>query len=613
MKKFLSVTLSLVMTLSLLAGCSGGEKPQETQQQTQAAQTEAPSSETTKAPEAGGQEQTEGSATQFPREESLYFFSGMGVLPVSFNPLVGAGGEWPAGQMQYLLYEALFMMDMLTGELEPLVGDSYEVQDDNSIKIAVNKEAHFNDGSPLTAEDVKFSYDLANRYDLQWSSYWSNIESVEATDEKTVVIRQKADNVNTPVVLDSLQMVPILPKAIWEPLAEQAGDDVSKIRAFDNMDNPVGSGAYKVHSFNDQGVYLERDENYWGTVRFGGLPAPKYVIQPIYKSNDLVTTDLLNNNLDLAQAYIPKIWELSAKNPAIKTYLKDAPYYLEGGMVAMVFNTSVPGLDNPEVRRALAYGINYKQVGELAMSGYTKDIIPLLCLSDGVENRYVDMDALGDLVWGYDLDKANELLDAMGAEKGSDGIRVLPDGTRMSWSLQTGYGWSDWNAAAEVISQNLKAVGVEIISDMPESAVFSSNRRTGEFELCLNIIGENPRPSQPWYRYKDTLYSKGIPDFGSLSFSNFGRYSNARADEIIDQLPFVTDEAQLKELHTELNKIFLEEAPVIPIFYRPFQFYEFNETYWTNFPTADNGSKVPPMLDRGAGIKFLYEIKPAGQ
>ena len=116
MKKFLSVTLSLVMTLSLLAGCSGGEKPQETQQQTQAAQTEAPSSETTKAPEAGGQEQTEGSATQFPREESLYFFSGMGVLPVSFNPLVGAGGEWPAGQMQYLLYEALFMMDMLTGE-----------------------------------------------------------------------------------------------------------------------------------------------------------------------------------------------------------------------------------------------------------------------------------------------------------------------------------------------------------------------------------------------------------------------------------------------------------------------------------------------------------------
>lgn len=173
------------------------------------------------------------------------------------------------------------------------------------------------------------------------------------------------------------------------------------------------------------------------------------------------------------------------KNDKVGTYLSDAPYHLEGGMVAMVFNTSLPGLDDPEVRRAIAYGINYQQVAQLAVSGYSKDIVPLLALTDGVEDKYIDKDALADLMWSYDPDKCNELLDALGAEKGADGIRVLPDGTRMSWTLQTGYGWSDWNAAAEVISQNLKAVGVEIISDMPESAVFISNRQTGDFQLCL--------------------------------------------------------------------------------------------------------------------------------
>ena len=599
MKKVLSIALALMMALSLLTACGNGTSsiPASTATSTAAS-----------TPDSTAQE-----SSQFPREETFYFFSGMGVLPTSFNPLLGNGTEWPSGQMQYLLYEALFMMDMLSGELKPLIADSYEVLEDNSVKIVINEKAHFNDGTPLTAEDVKFSYDLGDKYDLQFSSYWDVLESVEVVDEHTVVLHQKANSVNTPVALDSMQMVPILPVSVWGPIVDEAGDDVSVVRAFDNLDNPVGSGPYKVYGFNDQGIYLERDDNYWGVERFGKLPAPKYIVQPIYKSNDLVSADLQNNKLDLAQAYMPSIWEMIEKNDKVGTYLSDAPYHLEGGMVAMVFNTSLPGLDDPEVRRAIAYGINYQQVAQLAVSGYSKDIVPLLALTDGVEDKYIDKDALADLMWSYDPDKCNELLDALGAEKGADGIRVLPDGTRMSWTLQTGYGWSDWNAAAEVISQNLKAVGVEIISDMPESAVFISNRQTGDFQLCLHIIGENPRPSQPWFRYKAAQNSVGTPDFGTLAFSNFGRYSNAEYDALIEALPGINSDAELTEMHTEINRIFLEEAPLVPIMYRPFQFYEFNESYWTGFPTADNGSEVPPMLDRGAGIQFLYEIEPAGK
>lgn len=601
MKRFLSIALSLALALSLLAGCGGGGSS------AVPASGGAASAGTSTPADATG-----GAVTQFPREESLYYFSGMGTLPTSFNPMSGTP-NWPAGQMQYMLYEAMFMMDMLTGELEPLLADSYEIQDDDSIKVVLNAKAHFNDGTPLTSEDVKFSYDVANEYDLTWSTFWQQLESVEAVDAQTLVFHQKADAVNTPVVLDSFQMVPIMPKAVWGPVVEAAAGDVSAIRSVDNLEAPVGSGPYKVHSFNDQGIYLERDDNYWGVERFGKLPAPKYVIQPIYKSNDLVTTDFQNNKLDLVQAYIPKIWELKEKNPAIKTYLADAPYHLTGGMVAIVFNTTLPGLDDAAVRRALAYGINYEQVAQLAVSGYSDSITPMMCLPDGVEDKYVDKQALSELMWSYDPDEANRLLDEMGAAKGADGIRVLPDGTRMSWSLQTGYGWTDWNAAAEVICQNLKAIGVELVSDMPESAVFSSNKQTGKFEITMNIMGENPRPSQPWFRYKDFLYSVGVPPVGEMTFANFGRYNSDRANAIIEQLPSVTDEAELEKLHTEINKIFLEDAPAIPIMYRPFQFYEVNETYWTNFPTQDNGSDVPPMLDRGAGMKLFYEVEPASK
>ena len=262
--------------------------------------------------------------TEFPRNETLYYFSGMGVLPSSFNPFVSSGGEWPAGQMQYLLYEALFMMNMNTGELEPLLADSYEVQDDNSVIVKINEAAHFNDGSALTAADVKFSYDLGQKYSLQYSSYWDNIASVEIVDDYTIQIFQKEDAVNTPVVLDSMQMVPIVPEAIWGPIAEEAGDDVSVLRAFDNLEAPVGSGCYKVYGFNDQGIYLERDDNYWGVARFGSLPNPKYIVQPIYTSNNGVAEALVAGDLDMAQAYISQIWNLQEQNPDIKTYIEQS-------------------------------------------------------------------------------------------------------------------------------------------------------------------------------------------------------------------------------------------------------------------------------------------------
>lgn len=599
-QKVLSVLLAVTLfATTMLTGC--GSTPSGTDQ----------TGESTVDSNSGSEDQTSsGNLTQFPREESLYYFSGMGTLPSSFNPLSGSP-SWPTGQMQYLLYESLFMMNMLTGELEPLIGDSYEVQSDNSVKVVINSKAHFNDGSPLTADDVKYSFDLGSKYDIVWSTFWEHIESVEVADPTTIIIHQKPDALNTPVVLDSLQMTPILPKAIWEKVEQDAGGDITAIREFDNLDNPVGSGCYTVNSFNDQGIYLERDENYWGVERFGKLPSAKYVIQPIYKSNDLVAVDFENNNLDLVQGFIPKIWDLEEKNPAIKTYLPKLPYHLEGGMVTLIFNTTLPGLDNPDVRRAFGYVINYKQVADVAMSGYTKDVVPLLALTNGVEDKYIDRDALKDLVWSYNPDKANQLLDEMGAAKGSDGIRVLPDGTRMSWTIQTGYGWSDWNATAEVISQNAKDVGIEIISDMPESAIFSSNKRTGNFDMTLGIPGENPRPSQPWFRYSDIMSDVGVPDIGEMAFSNFGRFHNKEAVDILAEIPQTTDEAELTKLHTDLNKIYLENAPVIPVMYRPFQFYQVNETHWKNFPVEGDGTNVPPMTDRGAGLKTFFIVEPA--
>ena len=550
--------------------------------------------------------------TEYPREETMYLFMGMGALPSTLNPLVAGESGWPTGtSIQLLLYETPFMMNMLTGELEPLVCDSYTVNDDHSITVKVNEKAHFNDGTPCTAKDIVYAYNLGAKYALNWSDYWTNIESVEAVDDTTFVIKQKAGAINTPNVLDSLQIVTVLPEHIWSKVEEDAGYDIMKIREFLNLDNPVATGCYKIHNITENGVYMIRDDNYWGVERFGKLPTPKYLANLIYKSNDLLAVALEKNEVDFAQAFIPAINEMSARNPKVGTYYSEPPYHLEGGMVTAVFNMTVPGLDNVDVRRAIAYAINYDMVGQLAMSGYTKEVVPLLALTNGVEDKYIDKDALSELFWSYDVAKANEILDGIGAARGADGIRVLPDGTRLSFTIQSGYGWTDWNAACEVVAQSCRDAGIEIICEMPESAVFMSNRQTGDFEITLNIPGENPRPSQPWFRYRDILSSDFLAPIGEIAFGNLGRYENAEASALVDKLSNATEEAELIELHTEINRIYLEDVPLIPIMYRPFQFYEFNETYWTGFPTADNGSEIPPMLDRGAGLRTFFAVEPA--
>ena len=106
----------------------------------------------------------EDALTEYPREETMYLFMGMARCRPRLTRWLrakAAGRRAPA--IQLLLYETPFMMNMLTGELEPLVCDSYEVNEDNSITVKVNEKAHFNDGTPLTAHDVVYSYELGQQ------------------------------------------------------------------------------------------------------------------------------------------------------------------------------------------------------------------------------------------------------------------------------------------------------------------------------------------------------------------------------------------------------------------------------------------------------------------
>ena len=228
--------------------------------------------------------------------------------------------------------------------------------------------------------------------------------AVSAPDDFTVEIKFKT--VYTLALYDLANQY-IVPEHIWKDIADPV--------TFTN-DNPVGTGPFtEVTRFEDQIYVVEKNPYYWqeGKPYFQGL---RY---PAYPGNDQANLALVNGELDWAGNFVPDIE---------KTYVsKDAEnfhYYFTGGDTILLYlNPALKPFDNPEVRKAISMGIDRKMVVNVAMFDY---IAP----SDatGLSEQYQtwkDPKAVEAGTWtNYDVQKANEMLDAAGLKKGADGIRL---------------------------------------------------------------------------------------------------------------------------------------------------------------------------------------------
>ncbi|HQE24691.1 MAG TPA: ABC transporter substrate-binding protein [Candidatus Atribacteria bacterium] len=553
-----------------------------------------------------------GQQAQIPREEALYVAGFQWGPPTSDNPFSGTPMTFISNPRQHIwVYEPLFTYDgLLTGEFIPILGESYQWRDDLTLEIKLNPNAYFHDGEKVTADDVVYSYKLGEKYPIGYSSVWEWLEDVSKEDDQTVVFKMKADNPNRLMVEDALGAVYILPEHIWQKVEEDAGYDIAEIRKFTN-ENPVGSGPYRVYHESPETIILERVDDYWGVVLHDGeLPRPKYVVHPIFKSNDEGNLAFENGEVDLSQQFMPRIWECwENKGLPIGTWYKEVPYHIPATMPSLWFNVNKYPLSLPELRRAIAYCIDYAKIAELAMSNYSPEAKASLIVPYGAQEKYFNEELVKEEGWEYNPEKAVEILEGeLGAEKGSDGIYVLPDGTRLGpFEAECPYGWTDWNAALEILAQSAKAVGIDIETSFPDSPVAYDNRQTGNFDMTMWTPSE-PSPAQPWLNFQIVLYSKGVPEYGKIAYRNFGRYKNERADELIDLIPTVTDEEELQKLYDELDSLYRQDVPTIPLMYRPWVFYEYNETYWKGFPNADN-PYAPGMPGVGAGIEILWHIE----
>jgi peptide/nickel transport system substrate-binding protein len=322
----------------------------------------------------------------------------------TINPM--AAKHWEKENPIPMIYDRLAILDN-TGKPVPSVAESWRVVDDKTYDVTIRKGIKFHDGKPLTAEDVKFSYDFQKEWDvLLVSSYLKKIKEVQVIDSNKV--RFRLEEPYSPFVTIIFNLTCILPKHIWQDVMKR--ENVKRPHDWANP-NPIGSGAFKL-------VYWRRGEEFKLTRNDDYFDPPKMLgyIQKNYAHHDAVFLALEKGEADINYtAFLPS---LAAEAKKIK-HLTDASVPTIR-LDFLGFNCQNSPFIRMELRQALAHTIDYDKIVQTVLMG------------QGISGRGVI--APSNKFWfnsnqrfyEFNMEKAKKILKDAGYEWGSDGRLYFP-------------------------------------------------------------------------------------------------------------------------------------------------------------------------------------------
>jgi peptide/nickel transport system substrate-binding protein len=567
-KPQMAVTVLLIILTTFLAAC--GDSTPTAATNTQATSTTAAAGATTAA---GGAATT---AAQAGPASSLHLVANCGQAATftrNFNPFTTTA-RFPTFNG---VYEPLIVYNSAKGEFVPWLADKYEWSADNkTLTFTMHDGVKWSDGQPFTAKDVVFTFNLfKNTPGLSGlgspamtgdSAY---IDSVTAPDDKTAVFKFK--QVFTPGFYDIIYQ-DIVPEHIWKDVADPV--------KFTN-DNPVGTGPFtEVKNFQAQSYQVDKNPNYWqpGKPTFAGISCSASA------SNDQINLRLADGTVDWSDGGYPNVDSAYvATDPDHRGYW----FATTGPVVTLDLNTTMKPFDDVNVRKAMSMALNRDQITKVAVFGYVKggDVTGL---ADGYPNFKVsDPNKLGDWT-NYNVDKANQMLDAAGLKKGSNGTRQMPDGKPMSFKLNVASGFAVHVSAAQIIAQNLKAVGIDVTLAPVDAAGWLANLQKGSYEMSMDYPGSN----NLYATYRLMMSKITTAPIGQVALGgNYTRYVSTKGDDLLSQFAATSDPAKQKQIAEQLQQVFADEAPLIPVYLSPL-WYLYNSTRFVGWPTKDNAYAV---------------------
>jgi peptide/nickel transport system substrate-binding protein len=503
----------------------------------------------------------------------------------NFNPLMPSS-RWPSASG---IYEPLAVFNSAKGEWVPWLSPKWEWRDEGkTLAFAIREGVQWSDGKPLVPRDVVVTFELLRRFAaLDQKSVWKFLASVEEGPGNEVLFRFQR------VFVPGLALIAhqaIVPAHIWSAIEDPV--------AFVNPD-PVATGPFtEVRLFQNQVYELGRNPHYWQK----GKPAVEAIRLPAFPSNDQANLALVDGELDWAANYVPAIDRVFVKRDPAHHHYWFPPL---GGTVFLYANATKGALGDVRVRKAISLAIDRNLVVDVAMSRYTtpSDATGM----SAVYEAWRDPAAAARGTWmRFDAKEANRLLDEAGLKRDAEGHRTQVDGSPFRPSIAVVNGWSDWVRAGQVISRGLAAVGIDAPVQLYDQGAWSQHLQEGDFELSVawSFQGVTPYEFYRWLMSAETVVPQGKPAVG-----NWHRYASKAAQPVFEEIERTLDPAREKVLEQQLQAIFVDEAPAIPLFPNPL-WGEFNTSRFEGFPDASNPwaalspNKVPDCL------LVLAELRP---
>ncbi|MFF2083848.1 ABC transporter substrate-binding protein [Nocardia sp. NPDC058176] len=431
--------------------------------------------------------------------------------------------------------DSLLDQDPSTGELVPWLAESWEVSDDaRTFTFRLRPNVTFSDGTPLDAAAVKASFDAVPTLGvlaIQATSYLEGYVGTTVVDDLTAAVSFTQPNAQFLQATTTSSLGVIAPSSVSKAPAERCSDGV------------IGSGPFVLDEYlRNRSTTLTKRPGYdWGSslwTKDGEAYLDRLVFNVVAEAG-VRTGSVISGQVDaigrVAQA---EEAALAGAEVALQAYTIPGVGYNLG------FNNSRAFFADARVRQAIQVAVDRRQIVETVFSSGTAPATSVLAKNTP---GYVDLSSALSL----DVERAERLLDEAGWVTGSNGIREK-DGTALRLKTVWFSNAATFQPALELIQQQLKDVGVELVLQELQVAQFPELISSGDFDL---FWGGN--------------YSRADPDalrtLYSTKLRNAYRVPQTELEELLDQQAATLDPTTRNQLVARIQELVVANAYVVPI------------------------------------------------
>lgn len=495
-----------------------------------------------------------------------------------------------------------------------LLAEKIEKAPDNAwVRFYLRPEARFHDGQPVTAEDVKFSFDtLMSKGAPMYRGYYADVEKVEVENPNSVrFVFKQAGNRELPLIVGQL---PVLPKHWW------AERDFSK----GNLEVPLGSGPYKVADVQaGRSIRYERVKDWWGK----DLPVNRgfYNFDTLeidyYRDNTVALEALKAGQFDYWLETSAKNWATAYNTPAVangQLIKEEIANHNPTGMQGFIFNTRRPLFTDRRVREALGLLFDYEWANRQLFNGaYTRT------------RSYFDNSELASV----GLPSADELklLEPLRAQippqvftdeyhpPVTDGSGIIREQQRRAYQLLQEAGWrvdgdqmldstgkpvsfefllaqTEFERVLLPFKRNLADLGIELVIRRVDVSQYINRLRSRDFDLIVGGFGQSNSPGNEQREY---WHSSSADNPGSRNFIGL---KDPAVDSLVEGL-INADSRQNLITHTRaLDRVLLWGHYVVPNWH----IKTWRVAYWNRFEHPE----ISPKYDIGLHTWWAREKSP---